>query len=149
MFRIDTDFRKKILKGIPEIKQCFQCGTCVSSCMAAKYLGDFNPRIKILSAAYGQKDMLNDVLFKCSTCNNCNERCPQNVNPFEVIVKLKNMAFKLGLLSEEKAGVFKAVTGTGFAFEITSFTDRLREELNLPKIEKTDGLKGLVGKNEK
>lgn len=149
MFRIDTEFRKKILKEIPEIKHCFQCGTCVSSCLAARYLGDFNPRIKILSALYGQKDMLNDILFKCSTCNNCNERCPQKVNPFEALVKMKNIAFQLGLLSAEKAGIFNAVANSGFAFEITSFTDRLREQLNLPKIEKTDALKGLVGKNER
>ncbi len=142
---IDIEFRKQILAEAPEIVRCFQCSACVGGCLAARYLGNFNPRMKILSALHGRKDELNDILFNCAMCNTCNERCPQDVNPFEVLIKLKNIAVRLGLISDEKLATSKTVIDTGRGFMITSHTDSIREQLGLPPVKKTDVLKRLVG----
>jgi heterodisulfide reductase subunit C len=146
MFSIDMEFRRQVLAEVPELTRCFQCGTCVASCLAARYLGDFNPRRKILSVLYGQKDELNDILFNCATCNSCNERCPQDVNPFEVLIKLKNLAVRLGLISAERLATFNQVVATGRGFVITGLTDTTRGRLGLPKVKKTQVLKKVVSK---
>ena len=130
------ELRDQILKEIPELKKCFQCGTCVSSCPAKIYSGHFSPREFILKCLQGmQSNVLNDDLYRCITCNNCNERCPQDVNPYEVIVKLKNIAVREKLLSEEKLkqvmGEFEHLLETGVAYSVTDLTKKKREELGL------------------
>lgn len=146
MLKINTEFRNKILKEIPEIKNCFQCGTCTSSCLVKKYTGKFSPREKILSALEGRKEVLNNELWLCSTCNACNERCPQNVNPYEIIIKLKNIAFREGLIenSEEKTEPAKNVIETGLSLKTSEFTENERKKLGLPETKKIDELKKII-----
>jgi len=136
---IDFENRSKIIEEIPELKKCFQCGTCVSSCPAKIYSGHFSPREFILECLHGlQKKVLNDDLWRCITCNNCNERCPQDVNPYEVIVKLKNIALREGLTSPEKRDeaitAFNHLIDTGCAYPIGDLTKKRREELGLEPV---------------
>jgi len=133
---MNFEARKRIIEEIPELKKCFQCGTCVSSCPAKIYSREFSPRGFILECLHGaQQGILNDNLWKCITCNNCNERCPQDVNPYEVIVKLKNIAIRDKLASEEKVNealqAFENVKATGIAYPVTELADKKRKELGL------------------
>ena len=91
MNNINFRLRNELIKEIPELLKCFQCGTCVSSCLAERYGKAYSPRKKILAALYGEKQILDKELWRCLTCNNCNERCPQEVNPYDVLVKLKKL----------------------------------------------------------
>ncbi len=128
--------RQDIIKEIPELQKCFQCGTCVSSCPARIYSGHFSPRGFILECLHGmQSEVLNDNLWHCITCNNCNERCPQDVNPYEVIVKLKNIAIREGLVSKERhdelVKAFNHLVETGSAYPVSELVKKNREELGL------------------
>jgi heterodisulfide reductase subunit C len=136
-----TDFQKRseIVAEIPGLLKCFQCGTCVSSCPATIYSGHFSPRGFILECLKGmQSKALGDDLWRCLTCNNCNERCPQGVNPYDVIVKLKAIAIREKLLSpeklKEKEEIFTLVADTGIAYHVSELAKKKRRELGLPEI---------------
>jgi heterodisulfide reductase subunit C2 len=121
---------------IPDLKKCFQCGTCVSSCPAKIYSGHFSPREFILYCMRSmEKRILNDDLWRCITCHSCNERCPQDVNPYEVIVKLKNIALREKLVSQQKADElmqgYNALLDTGLAYPLNDLTVKRRTELGL------------------
>ena len=134
MGKINLEFRKEIIKAIPEILKCYQCGTCVSSCPTEKYGGSYSPRRKILSASYGEKKILATELWNCVTCNTCNERCPQEVNPYGVLVKLKNLAYRFGLIDESYAKTRNNVLETGRAIPVTAGTSRRRKDLGLKEL---------------
>ncbi|MEM4267838.1 MAG: 4Fe-4S dicluster domain-containing protein [Candidatus Woesearchaeota archaeon] len=131
--------REKLIGEIPDLKKCFQCGTCASSCVATKYSKHFNPRQIIQAGVYGfQAKIMNDDLWRCTTCNRCNERCPQDVNPYEVIVKLKNIALRNGLVSEQKSNEllrsFNQVIETGLSLSMTEFSQKQRVNLGLREV---------------
>ncbi|OIO63695.1 hypothetical protein AUJ69_00605 [Candidatus Woesearchaeota archaeon CG1_02_47_18] len=140
---INFKLRKQILEEIPEIKKCFQCGSCTSGCLAAKYLGAFSPREKIIRAATGDKQVLSSELWKCASCNNCNERCPQGVNPFEVLLKLKNIAIRMGLAPEELVSKAREVIEQGYIVELNKMVQENRTELGLPELEPVEENKKL------
>ncbi|MBN2422082.1 4Fe-4S dicluster domain-containing protein [Candidatus Woesearchaeota archaeon] len=143
MTQINFELRNELVKEIPELLKCFQCGTCVSSCLAERYGKAYSPRRKILMALYGQKDMLAKELWRCLTCNNCNERCPQEVNPYDVLVKLKNFAVKKGLVDETILQPEKTVTETGRSLPLNERVNNQRKELGLNELKEIDELKKL------
>jgi len=136
---IDFKLRKKIIDEIPKLQRCFQCGTCVSSCPAKIYSGHFSPREFILECLHGlQEKVINDDLWRCLTCHNCNERCPQDVNPYKVIVLLKNIAIREGLVSEEKRNeliaAFNHVIETGCAYPQSDLSKQMRSDKGLKPV---------------
>ena len=94
--RVNFDFRRELAEKIEGdlASFCYQCGACVGDCPAATYSSTFNPREIMLKVLYGLGEELlveDSVLWECTNCYNCHERCPQEVKPVEVIISLKNM----------------------------------------------------------
>ncbi len=146
---INFELREKLVKEIPELLNCFQCGTCVSSCLAERYGEAYSPRRKILAALYGREKILDDQLWRCVTCNSCNERCPQEVNPYDVLVKLKNYAIKHGLGDESHKETSDRIKKTGFSLPITERDQQKRKELGLPELKENPALAGMDEKDGK
>jgi heterodisulfide reductase subunit C2 len=151
MVDINPTLRHKILSEIPELQKCFQCGTCVSSCPARIYGCCFSPREFILDCLRGmQERAMTESLWRCVTCNSCNERCPQDVNPYEVIVKLKNIALRDGLVPKDRAADlisgFNATLESGIAYPTTDLVAKRRSELGLQPLRKNDLTKIAVKK---
>ena len=104
MKKVNYKFREElneVLGGFSH-NYCYQCGACVADCPAHRFLAEFNPRTIILQALYGfEEDLIgpDSHIWNCTNCFNCYERCPQSVNPIEVIIALKNDYFRrtLGL----------------------------------------------------
>jgi heterodisulfide reductase subunit C len=144
--KIDMKARRELLAEIPEAKKCFQCSTCAASCMVLRYSGDFNPRILIARALCGDADVVASAeLWKCATCAQCDERCPQGVNPFEVLMTLKNIAARKGLAPESRVAAARTIALTGLAFPMSSSVDKRREKLGLePVSAPADQLAGMV-----
>jgi len=100
--RVDFAFKRELAKKVEGdlASYCYQCGACVGDCPATRYSVAFNPREIMLKVLYGLEDELlgeNSVLWECTNCYNCHERCPQEVKPVEVIISLKNMLADRGL----------------------------------------------------
>jgi heterodisulfide reductase subunit C len=79
------------------------------------------------------------ILWKCSTCYTCYERCPQDVKPVEVIQSLKNLATERGLAPKEITGSVEAILQSGRAAPVSPLVQKRRRELGLDEIEPLDG----------
>ena len=143
--KVEVSFEKrkeleKIL-GADHVSYCYQCGACVGDCPSARFYKGFNPREIMLKCLIGDIDDLiaeNSIIWKCSNCYNCYERCPQDVRPVEVIIALKNLAVQNETSPKEIVEVSKRIRETGYSVPIVSTTDRMRKEMNLPPIKKID-----------
>jgi len=117
---------------------CYQCGACVGDCPAMTYSSSFNPREIMLKVLYGLGDELiceNSIVWQCTNCYNCSERCPQDVKPVEVIISLKNMLADKGIYPEAVARIITTFEETGRTVPYTSALERQRKAFGLPPLE--------------
>ncbi|MCX6648087.1 MAG: 4Fe-4S dicluster domain-containing protein [Candidatus Bathyarchaeota archaeon] len=95
---------------------CDQCGKCPSACPVTARIEGFNPRQIIAKVSLGREDdlMKSGVIWTCTSCLKCKERCPEEISPYEVILELRREAIAEG--HEHPASydeAEKAVTETG------------------------------------
>lgn len=139
MAKIDLKFRDRLAEMIGgELHNlCYQCGACVGDCPAAKYSDEFNPRLIMLKTLLGMEDDLikeNSIIWECTNCFTCYERCPQDVKPIEIIIALKNMVHEKGLSPKPVKNIIKTVMQTGRTVVVNETAKRRREELGLPPL---------------
>lgn len=137
--KVDFDFRRQLAKKVEGnlASFCYQCGACVGDCPAATYSDTFNPREIMLKVLYGLGDELmveNSVLWECTNCYNCAERCPQDVKPAEVIISLKNMLADLNIYPSAAVKIIETFEKTGRTTPLSPAVDRQRERFGLPPI---------------
>lgn len=136
---ISFDFRQKLdatLEGFRH-NYCYQCGACVADCPAARYAPEYNPRLILLQALLGFEEELigeNSIIWLCTNCYNCYERCPQDVRPVEIIIALKNLSVERGTNPEAITRIADSVLKVGTTTFITPLVDRRRKELKLPSL---------------
>ena len=137
--RVNFDFRRELAEKIEGdlASFCYQCGACVGDCPAATYSSTFNPREIMLKVLYGLGEELlveDSVLWECTNCYNCHERCPQEVKPVEVIISLKNMLADRGIYPDAVSKVIKTFEDTGRTTPVGSAVQRQRERFGLPPL---------------
>jgi heterodisulfide reductase subunit C len=135
--RVDFQFRRELAEKIEGnlAAFCYQCGACVGDCPATTYGGAFNPREIMLKVLYGLGDELirpDSILWQCTNCYNCHERCPQDVKPVEVIISLKNMLTDRGFVPSTAAKVIKTFLDTGRTAPVNPAVDKQRAAFGLP-----------------
>ena len=135
--RVNFDFRRELAEKIEGnlASFCYQCGACVGDCPATTYSDDFNPREIMLKVLYGLGEELlveDSILWQCTNCYNCHERCPQEVKPVEVIISLKNMLADLGIYPEPVDKIIKTFEETGRTTPISAAVHRQRAKFGLP-----------------
>ena len=140
---VDFEKRRQLeeILGAEQLSYCYQCGACVGDCPSARFHSLFNPREIMLRALIGDTDELikkNSIIWKCSNCYNCYERCPQDVRPVEVIIALKNLSTRSESASEEILNIVNRIKDTGYSVPIVSSTNKLRDELGLKPLKKLD-----------
>lgn len=151
MKKVNYKFREElneVLGGFSH-NYCYQCGACVADCPAHRFLAEFNPRTIILQALYGfEEDLIgpDSIIWNCTNCFNCYERCPQSVNPIEVIIALKNMTGDKGIDLPTVKNIIDRVREKAVTVTQTELTNKRRKELNLPefKIESLEEVQKLV-----
>lgn len=136
---LDSRFPDRILKqpGGEAIRACFQCSLCTASCPISLIDSRYSVRRVIKRALLGMKDQVlsNKFIWLCSQCFLCQERCPQDVRPPEVMTVLKNMAVKAGILPQGVTKMMEIFKTTGRLYPIDDFTADEREEMGLPRLE--------------
>jgi heterodisulfide reductase subunit B len=90
------------------------------------------------------------VLWQCTNCYNCHERCPQDVKPVEVIISLKNMLADRGIIPQAVARITQTFEATGRTTPIGPMVDREREKYGLRPLGAVpmDEIRALVGPSE-
>ena len=72
------------------------------------------------------------ILWECTNCYNCHERCPQEVKPVEVIISLKNMLADQGKVPPTAAKVIQTFEETGRTVPMNPAVDKNRARFGLP-----------------
>jgi len=134
---VDFGFRRELAEKIEGnlASFCYQCGACVGDCPATTYGDEFNPREVMLKVLYGLGDELMkkvSVLWLCTNCYNCHERCPQEVKPVEVIISLKNMLADRGIYPESAERIIKTFETSGRTTPGGPAVDKQRARFGLP-----------------
>lgn len=122
--------------GGETLKSCYQCGTCASSCPVARLDSRFNPREVLNLALYGEKNEVisGDAIWLCTSCFNCQERCPQNVEIAELMFALRNIAIDAGNSPNIYADFGSALVADGRIVAISKFVEKKREDFGLPPL---------------
>ena len=137
--RVDFAFKRELAEKVEGnlASFCYQCGACVGDCPAMMYTDDFNPRMIMLKVLYGLgSELIGDdsLLWECTNCYNCAERCPQEVKPAEVIISMKNMMADRGIYPEGIEKVIETFETTGRTVPLSSAIDKQRERFGLPPL---------------
>jgi heterodisulfide reductase subunit C len=137
--RVDFSFRRELARKVEGnlASFCYQCGACVGDCPGAIYSTTFNPREIMLKVLYGLGDELigqDSILWLCTNCYNCHERCPQEVKPVEVIISLKNMLADEGIYPPSVEKVIDTFEKTGRTVPMNPAIDRMRARFGLPPL---------------
>jgi ferredoxin len=87
----DTELIRDVMEaGGGDLKKCFQCATCASTCSLSPEEGTF-PRRQMLLAQWGmKKELLKDPApWLCFYCGECSKTCPRGANPGETMMALR------------------------------------------------------------
>jgi heterodisulfide reductase subunit C len=74
------------------------------------------------------------ILWECTNCYNCHERCPQEVKPVEVIISMKNMLADRGFAPPSAEKVIKTFLETGRTVPPNPAIDKQRAKFDLPPL---------------
>ena len=91
----NASFKAKIeeLSG-ENINLCFQCGACSSGCPLTEEM-DLLPSTVIRYTQLGLEDVLESkTIWVCSSCFNCEVRCPRGIDIANVMEALRQMVFR-------------------------------------------------------
>lgn len=123
--------------GASDLSRCFQCGVCVASCPVREFETGFNPRRIMKLAKLGLKDVVlrSEFIWLCSMCFLCQERCPQDVRPPEVMTVLRNMAAAEGIAPPNLLKLVDLLAEAGRVYPLDDFTEDEREDRGLPEVE--------------
>jgi heterodisulfide reductase subunit C len=135
--RVNFAFKRELAEKVEGdlASFCYQCGACVGDCPASTYSdGAFNPRELMLMVLYGLGDELireDSLLWHCTNCYNCHERCPQEVKPVEVIISMKNMLADRGFAPPAADRVIKTFMSCGRTVPPNPAVDKQRAKFGL------------------
>ena len=96
----NPEFTKDVLKTSRTIaNMCFQCGTCTGSCPSAPR-SSYRIRLFMRRGVLGLEDeaLTDPDLWLCTTCYSCTDRCPRDIAPTDVIMAMRNLAFKRDII---------------------------------------------------
>jgi heterodisulfide reductase subunit C len=129
--RLESEF------GASDLTKCFQCGVCTASCPVREVEASFSPRKIMKLAKMGLRRLvyMSDTIWLCSMCFMCQERCPQDIRPPEVMTVLRNMAAKDGFAPPNLTRLVEILKMNGRVYAIDDFVNEERSERGLPRVE--------------
>lgn len=130
----DPDFAMEILKyGGRDVRTCHQCGNCTGVCpysLKTKY----KTRNIIKMCQLGLKSLVLSTPWLCATCYRCYEHCPEDINAAEVMIALRHIAIREGIVPVFITRVSKNVMMYGQSVAPAREVEVLREQLQLPPL---------------
>ena len=139
--RYDNDRDERDFGDRKELYRCLQCAICTGSCPSASVVEGYNPREIILRYILdGRQDevIASELIWACTTCGVCRERCPHDIPVPGLLTTIMNMAARKGNLPHKLRAGIRLLAETGWAIQATSRTNRLRRELGLAPLRKRD-----------
>ncbi|MDZ4163695.1 MAG: (Fe-S)-binding protein [Smithellaceae bacterium] len=84
--------------GGEAFKKCYQCGTCSGTCPWTP-ISEFNIRKLVRMSQLGLEG-IEDLMWSCSTCKFCVDRCPRGVEIIDLVTTVRNVYAGGGLLPQ-------------------------------------------------
>ncbi|MGC8606453.1 MAG: (Fe-S)-binding protein [Vulcanisaeta sp.] len=90
---VNFGLREELLKVVPTLSLCYQCGTCSTYCPITDE--SYNIRLIVKKAQLGIVDPKDfKVIWDCVTCGTCQTLCPNNVEIVNLVEVIRTMAMK-------------------------------------------------------
>ena len=95
---LDPGFAAEIIRyGGKDVMTCLQCGNCTGVCPISLKI-EYKTRSMIKFCQFGMKDHTLSTRWVCATCYRCFEHCPADLNPAEVMIALRHIAVREGMI---------------------------------------------------
>jgi heterodisulfide reductase subunit C len=136
---ITDDFKQAVIDaGAETLSICFQCGTCTGACPSGRRT-PYRVRQIVRKSLMGFKDELiaDDSLWMCTTCYECQERCPRGIKIVDIIKIVRNHAAQAGYMGKAHKAVGSFVIKTGHGVPINDATKALRKSVGLSELPPT------------
>ena len=130
----NPEFTQKILKTSRTIaNMCYQCGTCTGSCPSAPR-SSYRIRLFMRRCVLGlENEALTDPdLWLCTTCYSCTDRCPRDIAPTDVIMAMRNLAFKRDIVPKNFLQTCQLIYNSGHGVPNNDVNRAARTKLGLP-----------------
>jgi len=140
--KLDLEFIKKLRENpfSRAVNLCYQCGACTAGCPSSLYTA-LKTRGIVHRAALGNKDILDTPeLWLCLMCYKCTSNCRVGLDVTNLIAVLRNIAARQKKAPAAFLRSAKLFHGTGFAFPVTKYTEKLRSELDLKPLKTDSGV---------
>lgn len=112
-----------------ELFTCIQCGTCTGSCPSGRYT---NLNVRRIIKDSVTRDISDEIqLWMCTTCYNCQERCPRGIKITDAIFALRHEAVKKGKILLAHRSVCNFLIDTGHAVPIDEQHLSIRKKIGL------------------
>lgn len=111
---------------------CYQCGTCTGSCPSAPR-SSYRIRKFVRRAVMGlEREALTDPdLWLCTTCYSCTDRCPRGIAPTDIIMAMRNLAFKWDIVPRNFLKTIQLIYNTGHGVPNNDVNRAARVKLGL------------------
>ena len=129
----NPEFTKNILKTSRTIaNMCFQCGTCTGSCPSAPR-SSYRIRLFMRRCVLGLEDeaLTDPDLWLCTTCYSCTDRCPRDIAPTDVIMAMRNLAFKRDIIPKNFLQTVQLIYKSGHGVPNNDVNRAARTKLGL------------------
>ena len=134
---LDQEFTAEVSKliGGEDLTTCFQCAKCSAGCPVSDKVNiQIHEVMRML--VFGLTEVLQtDMIWLCTTCYTCQERCPQGIDITDILFGLKNMAYRKGIAPSGYVTSVKALYDTGKLYNPTEWE---REDLGLDDVPELD-----------
>jgi heterodisulfide reductase subunit C2 len=129
----NPEFTKNVLKTSRTIaNMCFQCGTCTGSCPSAPR-SSYRIRLFMRRCVLGLEDeaLTDPDLWLCTTCYSCTDRCPRDIAPTDVIMAMRNLAFKRDIIPKNFLQTVQLIYKSGHGVPNNDVNRAARTKLGL------------------
>ncbi|WP_407355460.1 CoB--CoM heterodisulfide reductase subunit C [Methanolobus sp. WCC5] len=119
-----------------DILRCMQCGVCSSSCPSGRHTS-LNIRKLVKIAGRKSAILSNEELWMCTTCYNCQERCPRNIPIVDILLDIRATAVHQGIIHPEHREVCTMLLKYGHAVPINEENRKIRTYLGMEELPET------------
>lgn len=136
--QLEPDFPDEIFRlGGKDVMTCLQCGNCTGVCPISLKI-DYKTRNIIKCCQFGLKKYTLGTRWVCATCYRCYEHCPADLNPAEVMIALRHIAVREGIIPPFVKIAATNLVKYGQSVKPDQEIDKIRKELDLANIHSQD-----------
>jgi heterodisulfide reductase subunit C len=119
--------------GGKDVMTCLQCGNCTGVCPISLKI-DYKTRSIMKYCQFGLKKYTLGTQWVCATCYRCYEHCPADLNPAEVMIALRHIAVREGIIPPFVKTAAANLVKFGQSIKPDPEINKIRQELGLEPV---------------